>query len=204
MHVNNAIENIPEADNDYDEDEDLYESIRTRKQNSVKALKESYKVEDNGGGYIYIYDTDNDNIESGVDFDEINPLDLISALDVEVLINDKAPWTKKLSILKAAARETKAAYRSFGYGSKHNIKFNNVPENILKEWVDKCVKYFKELYPDIVKSLTENSLLDSKASQLNQLKESLGTAKYNKIQKLIKECLKEGIEVEITIPKKRK
>ena len=42
------------------------------------------------------------------------------------------------------------------------------------------------------------------SNQLNQLKESLGSDKFNKIQKIIKECLKEGIEVEITIPKKRK
>ena len=168
-------------------DGELYDMILDESYDNVKLnqIKESYKVEDNGGGYIYIYDTDNDNIESGVDFDEINPLDLISALDVEVLINDKAPWTKKLSILKAAARETKAAYRSFGYGSKHNIKFNNVPENILKEWVDKCVKYFKEMYPEIVKSLTENSLIDDKASQLKSLKESLSPVKFNKIQKLM-------------------
>jgi hypothetical protein len=40
-------------------------------------------------------------------------------------------------------------------------------------------------------------------NQLNQLKESLGTVKYNKIQKLIRECLAEGMEVEITIPKKK-
>ena len=35
------------------------------------------------------------------------------------------------------------------------------------------------------------------------MKESLGTTKYNKIQSLINECLKEGLEVEISIPKKR-
>ena len=41
-------------------------------------------------------------------------------------------------------------------------------------------------------------------NQLNQLKESLGSTKFNKIQTLIKERLKEGMEVEITIPKNRK
>lgn len=46
-------------------------------------------------------------------------------------------------------------------------------------------------------------MTEKKFNQLNQLKESLGTVKYNKIQKLIKECLKEGMEVEITIPKKK-
>ena len=161
----------------------------------AKNLKESYKVKDNGSGYIYIYDTDNDNIESGVDFDKIDLLDLMSGFDAEILVNDKAPWTKKLSILKAAAGETKAAYRSSGYDNKHNIKFKNVPENILKDWVDKCVKYLKEMYPKLNSQINES---------VKQLKESLGTANYNKIQKLIKECLKEGMEVEITIPKKRK
>lgn len=35
-----------------------------------------------------------------------------------------------------------------------------------------------------------------------ELKESLGSSKFNKINQLVKECLKEGMEVEITIPKK--
>ena len=51
-----------------------------------------------------------------------------------------------------------------------------------------------------------NTLLDQlkgKNESLSGLKESLGAAKYNKIQKLVKECLAEGIEVEITIPKKK-
>ena len=50
----------------------------------------------------------------------------------------------------------------------------------------------------------DESINTKKQNSLKSLKESLGTAKYNKIQKLIKECLKEGMEVEITIPKKRK
>ena len=64
-----------------------------------------------------------------------------------------------------------------------------------------ALELFKEYYSDALE-LVEN--LNKKVSQFNQLKESLSTAKYNKIQKLIKECLKEGMEVEITIPKKRK
>lgn len=48
------------------------------------------------------------------------------------------------------------------------------------------------------------SIRTRKQNSFKTLKESLGTTKFNKIQKLIKECLKEGIEVEITIPKKRK
>ena len=42
-----------------------------------------------------------------------------------------------------------------------------------------------------------------KSNPLKQLKESLGTTKYNKIQSLINECLKEGMEVEINIPKSK-
>ena len=49
----------------------------------------------------------------------------------------------------------------------------------------------------------DESYKNKKSSQLNQLKESLGTTKYNKIQSLINECLKEGMEVEITIPKSK-
>ena len=48
------------------------------------------------------------------------------------------------------------------------------------------------------------SISTKKQNQLKSLKESLSTIKFNKIQSLIKECLKEGMEVEITIPKKRK
>lgn len=39
---------------------------------------------------------------------------------------------------------------------------------------------------------------------LSQLKESLGEVKYNKIRALITECLNEGLEVEITIPRDSK
>ena len=39
--------------------------------------------------------------------------------------------------------------------------------------------------------------------QYMQLRESLGPVKYAKIQQLIKECLKEGMEVEVTIPKSK-
>ena len=45
--------------------------------------------------------------------------------------------------------------------------------------------------------------MDESYHKLNQLKESLGATKFNKIQSLIKECLNEGMEVEITIPKNR-
>lgn len=47
-----------------------------------------------------------------------------------------------------------------------------------------------------------NESFKNKSNPLNQLKESLGSSKFNKLQSLIKECLKEGMEVEITIPKK--
>ena len=39
--------------------------------------------------------------------------------------------------------------------------------------------------------------------ELKELKESIGQEKFNKIQNLINECLKEGVEVEITIPKSK-
>lgn len=48
-----------------------------------------------------------------------------------------------------------------------------------------------------------NDSYSYKRESLQQLKESIGSVKYNKIQRLIKECLNEGLAVEITIPKKK-
>lgn len=45
-------------------------------------------------------------------------------------------------------------------------------------------------------------LTESKKN-LIALKESLGATKFNKLQTLINECLKEGMEIEITIPKNK-
>lgn len=44
---------------------------------------------------------------------------------------------------------------------------------------------------------------ETKFKNVKVLKESLGTTKFNKIQSLINECLKEGMEVEISIPKSK-
>lgn len=59
-------------------------------------------------------------------------------------------------------------------------------------------------YEDDYDEDLDESIRTGKQNSFKVLRESLGIKKYNKIQSLIKECLKEGIEVEITIPKKRK
>lgn len=60
----------------------------------------------------------------------------------------------------------------------------------------------------IIENIVKKSKLIEKESyglnrKNNQLKEALDPRTYNKIQTLIKECLKEGMEVEITVPKKK-
>ena len=65
-------------------------------------------------------------------------------------------------------------------------------------FVENNIEYYDE--DDDYEDLDE-SISAKKQNQLTQLKESLGTTKFDKIKSLIKECLKEGMEVEITIPK---
>lgn len=150
VHVNNAMDDLPEED-----DEDLDESIKTRKQNSVKTLKDSY---------------DEDQYE------------------YQIFVNDEVldDYFEDKDLAYAKAKKLK---RSKYYNGEKIYK--------IELWRAPLGELDGELYDVILDESYNNS-------KLNQLKESLGTVKYNKIQKLIKECLKEGMEVEITIPKKRK
>ena len=143
-----------DKDDDYD-DEDLDESIRTRKQNSVKALKES---------------CDEDQYE------------------YQIFVNDEVldDYFEDKDLAYAKAKKLK---RSKYYNGEKIYK--------IELWRAPLGKLDGELYDVILDESYNNS-------KLNQLKESLGQEKFNKIQSLIKECLKEGMEVEITIPKKRK
>lgn len=86
----------------------------------------------------------------------------------------------------------KHAHSVEGYDLKvGSIELNDKPQAQVVGEVN--VTY---LYPD--------KLEESKKSDTNgQLRESLGSRKYNKIMKFINECVKEGIEVELTIPKKK-
>lgn len=95
---------------------------------------------------------------------------------------------------------------------------NIVTSKFIEDYVDNMIKeeFFEdENDPDILKIKKEfknwaryynNEITEFKnqnIKQLNQLKEALDPVKYNKINSLINECLKEGIEVEISIPKKK-
>lgn len=50
---------------------------------------------------------------------------------------------------------------------------------------------------EVIRGSTRGNKIES----INSLKESLNPKTYDKINTLIKECLKEGLEVEVTIPK---